>query len=141
MKISKTAYCEKCDKDVEFDNVKEIREIIVRGVKVTYEHKTANCKHCGETVFPVSFGNENYLSIMDAYREKVNLLTSLEIKEILKKRGLNQKQLANLLCIGEKDITRYLKGHIQSKSIDNMLRFIRDDVAYKRIKLILANQI
>lgn len=139
MKISKFAYCEDCDKDVEFDIILENREVEVRDVKVIYEYKKAICKNCGKIVFPVSYGNENYVLMMDAYKKKVGLLTSNDIREILSKRKLTQIQLANLLCIGEKDITRYLNGHIQSKSIDNMLRLIRDDVVYKRMKLVLAN--
>ncbi|MCQ2801313.1 MAG: XRE family transcriptional regulator [Bacilli bacterium] len=139
MKISKEAYCEKCDKDVAFNIVLETRELVIRGVTVSYEHKQARCKYCGEVVFPVSYGNENFVAMMDAYKKKVGLLTSLEIREILEIRKLTQSQLANLLCIGEKDITRYLKGNVQSKSIDNMLRLIRDDIVYKRMKLVLTN--
>lgn len=139
MKISKFAYCESCDKDVFFDIVLENREIDVRGVKIKYQHKKAVCKNCGEVVFPVSYGNENYIAMMDAYKEKTGLLTSKDIKEILSKRNMTQLQLAKLLSIGEKDITRYLKGHVQSKSIDNMLRLIRDDIVYKRMKLVLEN--
>ena len=140
-KVSICAYCEECDRDVEFNIVSKIEEVVVRGVPVTYENKRAFCKHCGKEVFPVSYGKESFISLMDAYKKKVNLLTSEEIKDILRKRGLTQKKLANLLCIGEKDITRYLQGSVQSKSVDNMLRFIRDDIVYKRIKVILANQL
>lgn len=140
MKASKCAYCEECDNDVEFNVVSKTREAIVRGVKVTYVEKAAYCKQCGKRVFPVSCGRETSVSMTDAYKKKVNLLTSEEIKDILRKRGLTQKKLANLLCIGEKDITRYLQGSVQSKSVDNMLRFIRDDIVYKRIKVILAEQ-
>ena len=55
-----------------------------------------------------------------------------QIKEIRKKRHLSQRQLANLLCIGEKDITRYENGGVQTKAIDQMIRVVADDELYKK---------
>ena len=54
-----------------------------------------------------------------------------EIKEIRTKRGMSQRQLAKFLDIGEKDITRYENGSVQTRSIDNMIRLVGDDTAYK----------
>ena len=57
-------------------------------------------------------------------------MTASEIKEIRAKRGMSQRQLARFLDIGEKDITRYENGSVQTRSIDNMIRLVGDDAAY-----------
>ena len=44
---------------------------------------------------------------------------------------MSQRQLARFLDIGEKDITRYENGSVQTRSIDNMIRLVGDDTAFK----------
>ena len=43
---------------------------------------------------------------------------------------MSQKQLAQFLSIGEKDITRYENGSIQTRAVDLMIRMVADDSAY-----------
>ena len=106
-------------------------EHIVAGVKVTAPSFHLVCKKCGAWLSSNEVERENDISIYDAYKKKVGLLTTYEIKEIRAKRGMSQRQLAKFLDIGEKDITRYENGSVQTRSIDNMIRLVGDDAAYK----------
>ena len=105
-------------------------EHIVAGIKVIAPSFHLACKKCGAWLSSNEIERENDIFIYDAYKKKVGLLTTSEIKEIRAKRGMSQRQLARFLDIGEKDITRYENGSVQARSIDNMIRLVGDDAAY-----------
>ena len=105
-------------------------EYIVAGIKVNAPSFHLVCKKCGAWLSSNKIERENDIIIYDAYKKKVGLLTTYEIKEIRAKRGMSQRQLAKFLDIGEKDITRYENGSVQTRSIDNMIRLVGDDTAY-----------
>ena len=128
-----TAYCYDCDEYVEYVEKNVKKTINVRGEKISCLVTECFCKNCGERVLVESIEKENQIRVYDLYKEKVGLLTSEEIRNILRKRDMKQKELAAFLSIGEKDITRYLNGSIQSKNIDKMLRLVDDDEAFERM--------
>lgn len=106
-------------------------EHTVAGIKVIAPSFHLVCKKCGAWLSSNEIERENDIYIYDAYKKKVGLLTASEIKEIRAKRGMSQRQLAKFLDIGEKDITRYENGSVQTRSIDNMIRLVGDDTAFK----------
>ena len=116
------AYCQCCDKDVRYVTVDYTDTITIRGEIIEYNFIRAFCKHCGELVFPVSIGRKNDLSMYDAYKKRVNLLTSEEIIKIRRKLGLTQTGLAERMGCGLKTITRYENGAIQDRVFDNFIR-------------------
>ena len=132
-KLPKIGYCGKCDDFVPYYIKEEEREVTVKDLTFKVKETVAHCKYCDEPLFVNEIESKNDLIIYDKYRELSGLLTSSEIKFIRKKRHLSQKQLSNLLCIGEKDITRYENGSIQTKAIDNMIRLIGDDIFFERL--------
>lgn len=135
-----TAYCYDCDEYVEYVQKEVKKSINVRGEKITCLITECYCKNCGERVLVESIEKENQIKVYDLYKEKVGLLTSEEIRSILRKRDMKQKELATFLSIGEKDITRYLNGSIQSKNIDKMLRLVDDDEAFARMTLVFEGK-
>ncbi len=135
-----TAYCYDCDKYVDYVEKQVKRTINVRGEKISCVITECYCKNCGERVLVESIEKENQIKVYDLYKEKMGLLTSEEIRNILRKRDMKQKELAAFLSIGEKDITRYLNGSIQSKNIDKMLRLVDDDEAFARMTLIFEGK-
>ena len=135
-----TAYCYECDKYVDYVEKPVKRTISVRGVKITCKLIECYCKTCGERVLVESIEKENEIKLYDLYKEKMGLLTSEEIRNILRKRDMKQKELAAFLSIGEKDITRYLNGSIQSKNIDKMLRLVDDDEAFARMTMLFEGK-
>ena len=136
----KKIYCYKCNHYVDY-NVSLVKEKIeVRGVFVNVQIYKCSCKDCGEEVYVYEYEKKNDLIVFDAYKKQVGLLTSEQIKAIRKKRDMSQVDLAKFLGIGEKDIARYESGSIQNRSIDNMIRLVDDDVAYKRMLVVLYDR-
>lgn len=126
----KKVYCINCDGMVDYVVMESTKTFEVRNVQVEATVKEARCKQCGELLYVREIEIENDISIYDAYKKKVGLLTSKEIIAIRKKRGMSQRQLARFLNIGEKDITRYENGAIQTRSIDQFIKAIGDDICY-----------
>lgn len=141
MKVrEKTAYCYECDSDNDFITKTEYKKIYVRGVEVECDILVCYCAKCGNRVLVSSIEKENEIKIYDLYKSKMGLLTSEEIKQILIKRSMSQKELASFLSIGEKDITRYINGAIQSKNIDKILRMVDDDLCFLRMNSLFKKE-
>jgi len=69
----------------------------------------------------------NDLSVKDAYRSKVGLLTSEEIKKIRDTYKMSQKDFSEILDWGGATITRYENYQVQDRAHDDVLRKINDD--------------
>ena len=130
-KLPKEGYCGKCDDYVDF-HVECFRNAThnVKGVEVISDEYVAICNKCGNQIWVAPIEQYNCKIIYDEYKKKVGLLTTEEIKEIRQKRGMSQKELAKFLSIGEKDITRYENGSIQTKAVDLMIRMVGDDITF-----------
>ena len=129
--LPKEGCCGECDDMVSY-HVEHFHNHIhnVKGVDVISDEYIAICNKCGNHLWVDEIEEYNLKIIYDEYKKKVGLLTTDEIKAIRKKRGLSQKELAKFLSIGEKDITRYENGSIQTKAVDLMIRMVGDDTTY-----------
>jgi putative zinc finger/helix-turn-helix YgiT family protein len=77
------------------------------------------CDACGEKIFD----DVAMRQISDARYEAIGLLTPSELKEIRKKLGYTQEQVAAFLGIGNKTYCRWENGtSIQTKSMDTLIR-------------------
>jgi putative zinc finger/helix-turn-helix YgiT family protein len=77
------------------------------------------CNACGEKIFD----DDAMRQISDARYEALGLLTPSELKEIRKKLGYTQEQMAAFLSIGNKTYCRWENGtSIQTKSMDTLIR-------------------
>ena len=122
----KKAYCNSCDKDVNYILKEEIQNATIDGITFPYVFTQAYCKKCGEPVWPHSVSKLNDISLYDEYKKRVGLLTSKEIIEIRKKLGLTQEGLAREMGCGLKTITRYENGGVQDKAFDNHIRCLEE---------------
>ena len=93
-----------------------------KGVDIAYEAEIFVCPVCGVEAGTVQTSGAVQCAIADAYREKVGLLTSREIKSLREAKGLTQQQLADAMNVGIASIKRWETGMIQSKSMDHALR-------------------
>ena len=74
-----------------------------------------------------------------AERSAAGFLTDEEIKEIRKKLGLTQRQMAETLGVGEKNFARYENLSVrQSRAMDNLLRIL--DAYPEAIRVIDVNK-
>lgn len=124
-------YCEICDEEKDFIVKKEKKIFTIRGVKIKATINVAVCPKCGERIWTPELIKENDNLVYDAYKKKAKLLTSLEIKEIRTRRNFSQRELADLIECGEKNIARYENGAIQDKTIDLLIRLVGSDDGYK----------
>lgn len=93
-----------------------------RGVDITFQTEHYLCPVCCIEVGSIEQAAVTQRAISDAYRKAVGLLTSEEIREGRKKRGLTQDDLAQRMCVGIASIKRWEGGIIQTKSMDRALR-------------------
>ena len=129
--LPKQGPCGECDDMVDY-HIVHFKDRIhnVKGVEVIADEIVGACDKCGSELWITPLEEYNLKVIYDVYKKKVGLLTTQEIKDIRKKRGMSQKQLSQFLSIGEKDITRYENGSIQTRAVDLMIRMVADDTAY-----------
>lgn len=92
----------------------------------TYEY-CSNSKEYWETEEMLS---ANDIALKDAYKTKVGLLTSSEIRAIREKYGMSQNDFSNILGFGGKTITRYENHYVQEKTHDNMIKRVCDDYKF-----------
>ncbi len=122
--------CPLCDKIHEVEERKRITTTFIKSEEVTYEELFYFCANAEaeEAEFETgSMTNQNLLNARNAYRIKMDLLTSNDIIEIRENYGLSQVDLARLLGWGEATISRYESKAIQDDAYDAMLRLIKDN--------------
>ena len=140
---NKRPYCMNCDEERDYEIQEVEEELTVKDSTFTLKILKAFCKVCGEQVFPYEVGKQNDILIFDEYRRRKGLLTSKQIKDIRKKRGMSQTQLAEFINAGEKTIARYETGTIQDAIFDLLIRMVGDDSCYKAmkdLKTVIKNQ-
>lgn len=93
-----------------------------KGVDIEFMADVFVCPECGLEAGTIESAGEVQRAIADAYREKIELLTGQEIKNLRKAKELTQQQLADIMNVGIASIKRWETGMIQSKSMDHALR-------------------
>jgi len=120
-------FCPLCEKVVDLEDASREEEMVIRGESIPVHLDFVKCPSCKEELM----NPENNIDSMDValteYRRRHNMLSPDEIKELRKKYGLTQEELANLLGFGVATLSRYENGALQSEAQDIMLRLVRDD--------------
>ena len=116
----KTIHCPKGHGPMELKKLH--KEKTFKGVDIAYEAEAFVCPDCGLEAGTVKTAGAVQCAIADAYREKVGLLTSQEIKSLRQGKDLTQQQLADAMKVGIASIKRWETGMIQSKAMDRALR-------------------
>lgn len=119
--------CPFCGEEHEFKILEHNTNQKVKGIEVSYIEKTYYCDNCQEEFEDDSFACENLIAATDAYKTKMALLNSTDLKAIREKYDLSQSDFAIILDMGEVTITRYENGLIQSKSTDTLIKEISAD--------------
>lgn len=121
------------------ENVKKRKvEVNVKGKMIEFNELYKIDPKTGEEVFDRNIEIENDIRLYDIYKKQMNLLTSSEIKNIRKKYGMNQKEFALSIGVGEITIHRFENGSIQTESVDSIIRLSEDpDIMYN---LLIKNQ-
>lgn len=124
---SETKLCLSCMEEHEVHKVEVLEENIFKGQLVQYPAKYEYCFNTDTYTTYDDAINTNDISLKDAYRKKVGLLTSKEIISIRKKYGISQKDFAKVLGWGSSTITRYENHQVQDVVHDDVLRKVNSD--------------
>ncbi|HOV26026.1 MAG TPA: DUF4065 domain-containing protein [Pseudobacteroides sp.] len=98
-----------------------------KGEVVSFDSIYEYCNNADEYIETEEMIKANSLAMKDAYRKKVGLLTSSEIKGIREKYGVSQKDFSEILDWGGATITRYENYQVQDRAHDDVLRKIESD--------------
>lgn len=102
------------------------KDINVRGEKIHVEYDGFKCTACEEEFIESKPENDPFIIAYRRYREIHNMLQPEEIREVRKKYGINQGELARALGLGGATLSRYENGALQDKAHDSQLKLISD---------------
>ena len=129
MKTIKTEKC-LCVCCMEEHNVKTVavrERLSFKGITVSYDAQYMYCDNADELYANEKQMQENDISLKNAYRGAMGLLTREEIIDIRNKYGITQTDLCKLLGWGGKTISRYEGHQVQDKAHDMILRKLDQD--------------
>lgn len=129
MKILKTEQklCLSCMEKHNVNIVEVEEQVTYKDLEVEFLSIYEYCADSDEYIETEDMIRTNSLSMKDAYRRKVGLLTSDDIKNIREKYGVSQKEFSEILNWGQATITRYENHQIQDKAHDDILSKINSD--------------
>ena len=104
---SEQMVCRICGEYHEVPTVKVTDQEVFKGEEVEFQATYLYCSNADEYLATEDMIRRNDRALKDAYRKKVGLLTSAEVKAIRDKYGVSQKDLAAVLDWGRATITRY----------------------------------
>lgn len=114
---------------IKTENVK----VKVKDLEINYEEKCAYDEKSGEEIFVREIEIENDIKLFDIYKKEKGLMTSYEIKALREMYGLNQKEFAKVLGLGEVSINRFENGSIQTASVDSTLCLAKHPQVFKEL--------
>jgi len=128
-----TIYCEKCDDFVKYEVKNKEETYTVKGEEIKIDAKVAYCKNCRKEIFYEELDKENQRKVFDIYRERHNLLSPEDIKDIRLKYSLNQREMSQLLGWGEITCHRYENGAAPDSAHNNQLLLMKDPNNVKKL--------
>lgn len=123
----KRMLCPSCMEEHEVRIVNRMEMNIFKGVQVEYQMECCYCDRTDEYYTDEPQTKSNDISMKNAYRQKVGLLTTRDICAIRAKYGISQSDLSLLLGWGGKTITRYEGHQVQDMAHDTILRKLGED--------------
>ena len=119
--------CFSCMEEHEIEIVEVEETDTFKGESVTFNAIYEYCVNADEYSETEELMRSNSLAQKDAYRNKVGLLTSNEIKRIREKYMISQKEFSEVLGWSPATIIRYENHQVQDRAHDDILRKIDSD--------------
>ncbi|MEQ1903510.1 MAG: type II TA system antitoxin MqsA family protein [Pirellulaceae bacterium] len=126
MKNKKQEFCVVCAADRELALETRSVDYQVRGELVSVELPLTICPVCGTEEVDENFDKDPSICAYDIYRERNQLLSSVEIKSIRERYQLSQKSFAFLIGMSESSVNRYESGAVQDATQDTAMRAFED---------------
>jgi putative zinc finger/helix-turn-helix YgiT family protein len=118
--------CPICEAEGTITKIKMEEDIDVRGEKIHVEYDSYRCNSCEEILMESTPENDPLNIAYRRYRENHNMLQPEEIRDIRKKYGITQSELARVMGLGDTTLSRYENGGLQDKAYDSQLKLISD---------------
>ena len=134
MRDNKLKMCDLCGEE-HLEIKKRIVETELKGEAIEYESEYAYCPDLDENILIENMLDKNLNRMRNAYRRKVNLLTSDELVDLRSGLGMSQKNMGIILGMGEATIGRIESKVIQDRTTDDTIRRIKEDPIYLLTRL------
>jgi putative zinc finger/helix-turn-helix YgiT family protein len=119
--------CLSCMEIHEVQKIETQEESEFRNTPVVFKAVYEYCTNTEEYLQNEELIKANDVSFKNAYRSKMNLLTSNEIMAIRDKYCVSQKDFSDILGWGKATITRYENHQVQDEAHDEILRKLDSD--------------
>lgn len=129
MSETKTAYCENCDKDVEFETRSKQDKGEVDGRLYTFRRQIALCPECGKQLMYPQYDFDAEQELLRVSSSTVGLVTPEQIAEIPRRYAIGKRPLSKLLGWGELTYTRLLEGRTPTQEHSDELRHLLEEPA------------
>lgn len=118
----KNMICIKCENEAFAEKPNSIIEQEFRDEQLSVKMTALACTKCGWTTLAPSQTDELRRLTADAYRQKHDLLTGVQIKALRKLLNMSQREFANFIGVGEASVKRWETWLVQEKSSDQLIR-------------------
>jgi len=123
-------FCPECRKEVNFSVRDQLESAELKGESYEYYAKSAYCEYCGSELYISEFEDGNLKSLYDLYRQRNDIISLEEIREIPEKYHIGKRPLSLLLGWGEQTFSRYYEGDMPTKQYSEILKQICSNPAY-----------
>lgn len=124
MKVNK--FCPDCLERQEFVEVSYDEDFHIKQETITVNSSYLKCTECSNEILIPGKEDDNIQEAYTIYRQRKNLLTPEEIKNIRESYNLSQRTLAKILGWSHATLSRYETGALQSVSHNNELILIKE---------------
>ena len=129
--------CPNCEKERDLEFVSGAEDIEVRGETIKVPVEYYRCSFCGDEFDDPGSKDDPLDKAYKEYRRRHGMVPPDEIRELRKKHGFTQHELARILGWGLATLSRYENGALQSEAHDKILRLAMEP--NNLIKLINGN--
>jgi len=118
--------CPNCEKEQELEKVQGEEVVKVRSDSITVPAEYYRCRVCGDEFEDPGSSDDLLERAYREYRRRHGMIQPEEIKEVRKKYGLTQHEMAKLLGWGLATLSRYENGALQDEAHDKILRLVQE---------------
>jgi len=129
MTSNKLRLCPECETLSERRFVSRDVTHVIRNETITVPAKVAICTHCDKEVGDREQDGAMLRSLYDKYRQRHNIISPNEIKDLRERYGLSQRAFGQLLNWGEVTIHRYEMGSLPDTSHNDWLKRLQHEGA------------
>lgn len=115
-------FCIECRENVESHLMPVTVFMTIRDKKYDFQIEAAYCPKCKSELSVSGLMEKNAQSIDDQYRAREDIVTVKDIETLMQNYRLDERELAIILEVDEKKVTRWLRGQVPTKEDSILVR-------------------